>query len=182
MNTLGSGYRLFAWPYWWQHWFSWRTYFYYVKYKIQRAQRGWADCDVWSLDNYLSQWLPDALRHLKETKHGIPMAMFTDEEASRQDPEGWTGPDDTAMERAGKVWGTTLDKMIEGFEAWNRMDEGLYEKELGEYPMWNLDDINKPDPVREERFKKSEVLRERDDKIFKEGMALFTQHFGSLWD
>src|SRR5258708_1981831 len=142
VNSLGSGYRLFVWP-WWRHWFSPHTYYYWMKYKVQRAQRGWADCDVWSLDNYLAEWLPGALRHLKDTKHGVPMAMF---DTAPEDIDETGNPTETAMDKAVAKWDVTLGNIIEGFEAWNRMSDGLYEKELGEYPLPAIDDCNKPDP------------------------------------
>lgn len=185
MNTLSSGYRPFC-GRWWKHWLDPQTYYYWLKYKSQRAQRGWADCDVWSLDSYLAEWLPNALRHLKVTKHGTPCAMFTDEELNRQDPEGWTGPDKSAHERAEQAWGHTLTKMIVGFDAWNRMSDGLYEAELGPYPSLHGDLDNLNDPMHralvKERMERAKPLTERDQKLWEEGMALFTKHFGSLWD
>ena len=36
--------------------------------------------------------------------------------------------------------------------------------------------------VKHDRYLASRVLEERDEKIFKEGMALFAEHYWSLWD
>lgn len=33
----------------------------------QRGMYGYADCDLWSLDDYLAEWIPSALADLKET-------------------------------------------------------------------------------------------------------------------
>lgn len=44
----------------------------YVKRRRQRAKRGWANEDTWSLDNYLLSWLPEAIDYLRETEHGYP--------------------------------------------------------------------------------------------------------------
>src|ERR1700677_1618409 len=120
MNSLSSGYRTFT-SYWWKYWLSPSSYYYWVKYKIQRANRGWADCDVWSLDYYLSQWLPDALKLLRNTKHGTPLSMFEPGECETIQPDGtqWAGAE--AEARAEAKWQVTLTKMIEGFEALNRM-------------------------------------------------------------
>lgn len=181
MNNLRSGYRLFVWP-WWRHWFSPSTYYYWLKYKIQRAQRGWADCDVWSFDDYLASWMPDALEHLKKTTHGIPPQMF--EAVDGVDTDG--NPSDTAMQRAEARWDATLDKMIAGFKAWQRIGDSLYEDELGPYPecpcakfLCNCEPHN---TIIRDRLKKTAVLEERDRQTFRAGMALFTDHFGSLWD
>lgn len=156
-----------------------RYTYYGIKYFIQRGRRGWADCDTWSLDNYLSEWLPAALRHLKETKHGVPCGMF---DGLPQDDNG-NGTEE-AWPIAEARWDDIMNKMIAGFEAWERMEDGLYEKELGEYPLDRPKDVSKEawKAKRDERFKKSEVLRAHDQKIHDEGMALFIKHFSSLWD
>lgn len=39
----------------------------------QRATRGWADEDTWSLDYYILSWLPDALEKVAEDSHGAPI-------------------------------------------------------------------------------------------------------------
>lgn len=46
-----------------------------IKWFIQRGKRGWADCDTWSLDWYLSEWMPKAIRHLKDTSNAHPPTM-----------------------------------------------------------------------------------------------------------
>src|SRR5208282_4063004 len=88
------------------------------------------DCDTWSLDWYLAGWLPAALRHLKKHKHGIPIGMFdglaTDEDGN---PAKGTWP------VAEKRWDDVMDKVAAGFEAWTRQNEGVYEGELGPYPL-----------------------------------------------
>lgn len=181
MHSLGSGYR-FGCSYWWKHWLDPRTYYYYVKYKIQRANRGWANCDTWSLDNYLSEWLPDALRHLKANQHGYPPDMYEPGEATEEN-NYWPGEE--AEKRAIKKWEGIVDKMIMGFEAYNRMQQGLYEDELGPYPSLTgdfLDRLNNPTEEEKERFEKSRELEKRDQKIFQEGAELFIKHFQSLWD
>lgn len=160
MNTIRSGYRLGS-SYWWKHYLDPATYYYYFKYKIQRANRGWADCDTWSLDIYLSEWLPDALRHLKKTKHGVPCDMFkeTDDTSNNE-----------CIEDVAKRWDNVMDKMILAFEANLRIIDLSYEDELGPW------DNSK------ERFEKTQELIKRDEQIFEEGMELFVKHFSSLWD
>jgi hypothetical protein len=76
--------------------------FKWIKWSWQRAFRGYADCDCWSVDGYLSVIIPDMLRHLKKYSHGIP----TD-----KDGEQFTE----------QVWNDVLDKIIAGFEAAKRM-------------------------------------------------------------
>lgn len=62
-----------------------------IKWFIQRGGRGYADCDVWDLDNYLAEWLPSALAQLRNNKMGHPMGMTP------------------------KSWDVRLTRMIDGF-------------------------------------------------------------------
>lgn len=63
-----------------------------VKWFIQRGRRGYADCDLWSLDSYLARMLPQALRQLRDTSHGYPQDLTFEE------------------------WDMILTQMAEGFE------------------------------------------------------------------
>ena len=54
-----------------------RQCYLHVKWFIQRGWRGYADCDVWSIDWYLCGWLPGALRQLANNVHGVPGDMCT---------------------------------------------------------------------------------------------------------
>jgi len=47
---------------------------------FQRGTRGYADCDVWSLDGYILGWLPNALDQLRKECHGYPCDLS---------PESW---------------------------------------------------------------------------------------------
>lgn len=76
----------------WQKPFSFRRN---VKYFIQRGKRGYSDFDGWCLDYYLSEWLPQALRGLKD---GVSYPGHG--EANTQ-----------------KKWNGILEKMAKGFDA-----------------------------------------------------------------
>ena len=124
----------------------------------------------------------DALRHLKANQHGYPPDMYEPGEATEEN-NYWPGEE--AEKRAIKKWEGIVDKMIMGFEAYNRMQQGLYEDELGPYPSLTgdfLDRLNNPTEEEKERFEKSRELEKRDQKIFQEGAELFIKHFQSLWD
>lgn len=51
-----------------------------IKYFYQRGKRGYSDRDLWSLDCYLSSWLPDALYDLSMRVHGHPADIKTYDE------------------------------------------------------------------------------------------------------
>jgi hypothetical protein len=101
-----------------------------VKYFWQRGVRGWADCDTWSLDKHLNTVLSGAIRHLKNTNHGFPFGMASDE------------------------WDRILEAIAWGFEAGNRKEDFD----------WNSPEYNKL------------------EEAHRKALALFVEHYGSLWD
>lgn len=44
-----------------------------IKWFIQRGRRGYADCDLWSFDSYLSKIIYTGLSQLKEHQHILPL-------------------------------------------------------------------------------------------------------------
>ena len=87
-----SGFRADHWRFW-THWLNPLTHARRVKWLLQRAFRGYADCDLWSFDSYLAGMIPKALYDLRTVKHGIPVGLTESE------------------------WNGKLDLMISGFEA-----------------------------------------------------------------
>jgi len=69
---------------------------------VQRGRRGYADCDVWNFDDYLSEVISSALRYLREIQQGYP------------------GIDGAATE---EEWDIVLGKIIRGFDAWTEMND-----------------------------------------------------------
>jgi len=45
----------------------------------QRGRRGYADCDVADLDQYILSWLPGALRHMRDTTVSFPSDLSKEE-------------------------------------------------------------------------------------------------------
>jgi len=72
-----------------------------IKWFIQRGKNGYADCDVWDLSNYLSEWLPTALRELKKNSSGCPNDIY---DKTRKGNECWK-------------WKEIIEKIAIGFEA-----------------------------------------------------------------
>lgn len=166
--------------FWTNHWLcNWDNVYREVKFAYQRVVRGWDDRAVWSIDYWLDDKMPAMLRKLKEDKHGVPMTMFDglpmNDEGYHSEPE---------MEIASARWDATLDKMIAGFEASARVKDSTYEPELGPYPLYRPKDMPKDEwkAFQHEHYLKTEELRKRDEQIYKEGMALFAEHYWSLWD
>ena len=44
----------------------------FLKWRYQRAMRGYSDCDVWNMDSYLYKILPNMLNQLADTTSGYP--------------------------------------------------------------------------------------------------------------
>ena len=103
MRYIGfsSGYRPFT-LYWFRHWLQPRTYWRPFLWLYQRATRGWADCDTWSLDHYLDEVLAEAIEHLRKHNHGYPPELTE------------------------QKWDTILAQMVEGFKANLRVDDFDY--------------------------------------------------------
>jgi hypothetical protein len=160
-------------------WSSPRRAYREVKWFIQRGRRGWADCDVWSLDDYLNSWLPDAVRKLKKDSQGVPGVLV---EAEDCDETGSTSEE--GMARAVERWDTILEKIALGFEADRRAQSGLYEEELGSYPLDRPAGVSASAwvKVKDDRFAAARELEARDRQTFDEGMALFAKYWHNLWD
>jgi hypothetical protein len=127
-----------------------------IKWFIQRGRKGYSERDVWSLDYYIATWLPKALRELKRSGRkygGTPTYFAYDLFGKKKHYKDLT---EDQWKVADKAWMKTLDKMIEGFEAWNKLDEVRLDK--------NYD-------------KKMKAL----EKKRTEGMSLFVKWFGGLW-
>ena len=50
-----------------------------LKYRTQRACRGWADCDTWSIDMWFLEVVPQMLGHLRENRCSQPAHMTSEE-------------------------------------------------------------------------------------------------------
>ena len=62
-------------PYSLKDYFSYRHWYNVVLHPIQRAKRGYADCDVWSLDEYLCKVIKNSVEQLKKNTHSYPMGI-----------------------------------------------------------------------------------------------------------
>ena len=97
-----------------------------IKHYYQRATRGYSDQDLWSLDSYLAGWLPDALRQFKGAKQGTPAEFFSNKD------HPWDPLPEGDHDRAVAEWHAVLDKMIQAFEAHNRIFDLDYDEDRDE--------------------------------------------------
>jgi hypothetical protein len=165
--------------FWINHWLcNPRDVYRNCVWAYQRLTRGWDDRASWSVDTWLNGMMPDILRMVRDDKHGVPVSMF-DGLPTNEDGN----PTDEFYIVASGRWTAIMNKMIDGFEAHRRMDDGLYEDELGEYPTYRPKSMGNDDWTAATRKHLDAVhaLEERDQKIFEEGMSLFIKYYQSLW-
>lgn len=81
-----------------------------VKWFIQRGTRGWADCDVWSIDWFLTDIIPEMIDQLKETTQGPPISCY-----NKNDFDDIGNPIKGSDKKAQKKWFKILDEISEGF-------------------------------------------------------------------
>jgi len=146
-------------PYWARphHWW------YLIRFQFvglfQRAWRGYADRDIWSLDHYLCMVIAPALRQLAENKHGYPPFILEDR-PDLLDEDG-TVNDDKALE----AWQHWIIEKATWFEWYHREELNL-----------------SPDMTDDQKYAALN-LYERQHKNFQENvLADFGRHFESLWD
>lgn len=103
-----------------------------IHWFFQRGARGWADCDTWSFDLYLSKVIPNALKFILKWKHGIGCNFLSDEES--KNPEKIT---EESWQRASKMEDDYYSKVISLFERyhkfWDEHESEVYRKEIPGY-------------------------------------------------
>lgn len=153
-----------------------------LKWAWQRLARGWDDRVIWGLCDYLAEMMPIWLRELDKGQHGIPAVVFR--------PDGWAD-----WEKSAEEWEIILQDMIAGFEAAKQisdLDFPIYE-ELRQLQrerygrlllIWNEEDLALIDEIDAEIDFRARHQAQEDEAVerFRKGMALFTEHFFSLWD
>lgn len=152
-------YRVTTWR-WLQHWFTPHYYIDFFKTKWQRMTKGFANADTWDLNDYLAEVIYHALLRFKEVGHGYPGGM-TEEE-----------------------WNVVLDKMIAGFAAKIQLlDDFTYADHCWvKKETYSEEDSPLTRSVGEFNQELYDAWRAPLDAQWKEGSALFLEHFDSLWD
>jgi hypothetical protein len=133
-----------------------------IKWFIQRGSRGFADCDVWSFDSYLSNIIVNGLKNLKENVHGHPINIGNKKERNGE-----------------KVWKNILDEIIWTFEVSEKIQNHAWilitskkqrTKFINETKKYENKDI------------KYHIMSEEELKRYKDGWILFRNFYYNLWD
>ena len=141
-----------------------------IKFYCQRAKRGFADEDLWSLDYFLAGVISKSIRELIKQKRGYPAEM-------------------TEEEYDGK-----LMKIVEGFEGYLKWeDNGLsilkFEGEPEDGSQNKFDDLIKDGAllIEKKEFTKESIeeyerVKEETFNKLSESFRLLEELFPSLWD
>lgn len=152
-----SSYRLFT-SYWLKEHLSPRFYYKPLVYAYQRTTRGFADCDTWGLDSYITEIVIGAVPKLM--KHGSPIDV--------------EGPEE---------WDNIVKVIVEGFEAHRNLTENKWPEDFYtelETSTGIASDLGIMDRVYD--WKKIKAWERHQTALFNKGFKLFHKHFGSLWD
>lgn len=133
---------------------------------VQRGKRGWADCDVWNLDEYYTKLMLETLRRLEANLHSYPSEFDKSSDGLKQ-------------------WRKILKTIIAGLEAKRRIqDFYIYPELQADWEALRRENppLNSPSALRADFYEKIIRLRKKDERKFKKAMLLLVQYFDSLWD
>ena len=147
----------------------------------QYFYRGFSDRQLWSLDCTIAKFVAPRLKRLKEIQHGHPVI-----EADEQLCLGcWSYPE--MWNRENCHWDPTGFYHLDSEQIWDEyMDKMIYAMDsIAKNGDWDppMDDIESSD-IRDGNVKWEAYFKERDEhwKRLKEGIKLFGEFFGALWD
>jgi hypothetical protein len=183
-------FRLKMW--WWELQDLWYT----ITNAWQRVTKGYDQTDVYLVSHHLSTHIPDLLRDLKKITRGYPCGMVGHQALAMKD-------NDPNLIK----WIETIDEIIAGFEAAERLIQREHPAHDELYEEWDKLYPNKPPHYFDETTRRTDgsiemkthpefgelekelKVIERDAqwekeqfKIFHRGMYLFHKHFFDLWD
>jgi hypothetical protein len=155
-----------------------------TKWFIQRGKRGYADCDVWSFDHYLTDVFIGGIKQLKKNKHGYPITVV-DEKYLGEDGH----PTDEGDRINAENWDNILQTIINTFETASKIEnDHWYYQETNRYSEKRAEKYRKmnrelraghPD-LYEEGF--GYVLTKAECKQYEDGWKYFQKYFFNLWD
>jgi len=152
---------------------------YNIRAAWQRATRGWAYMDTWSMDQWFLHTIPPMLRYLAENGHTYPGVEPFDGDKG---PQLW------------KNWLLITAKLFEtGLEDWQNKHNEYYEEYI-KHLMDNWEPpkkdengflVHKPRKFTEldkKYFARAEELMNQGEKNVREALDRISQYFYSLWD
>lgn len=172
-----------------------------IKYSFQRITKGYCDKDLWNIDYWFMNLMPDMLQQFKDTKHGSLSCL----EKEHADEHGNFCNDECHTE-----WDKILDKMIFLFREMNedtcrkknpyqREHEDVGKEFEAKYGIFGEKleeggknkfgrvlhfpgEILEYKDIEEKYYAEEEILRQYREDCKNEALELFSKWFDSLWD
>jgi hypothetical protein len=145
-----------------------------IKYFFQRGWRGYADTDVWSVDWYLSSFMPAAIAKLRADTHGYPMGM-----------EEWADSEDDQI----AVWAAILTAIEDGFQAAMDLQDHPYLDDYKGDLTFSIDKdgrwMTEKDPFSiwlDEHREEHRAIDAANYEKMNFGLDLFKEFYLNLWD
>ena len=139
-----------------------------LKYMYQRGKRGFADCDVWSLDQYLIEIIANSVRKLSETCHGYPGIGDYDTYGK------WIDELDLVASHFAKA--------LEENEYFNTPEEDKYHQWIEDTVKQHKDIMGLEYPDFHKVMEESKSNDEKRREELKKGFKLLQKVFPYLWD
>ena len=181
-----------------------------IRYAYQRVKYAYCDCDVWSIDWWFLNVVPNMLEDLKNTTNGYPddpddfsQALVGIGEPAEDDDEGMLKWKDTLSEmiflfrEANKDTCTRENKyekeykqaLAEFKKKYGVFGEGLKteeekaeEKESGSYRWYMLSDVPEYEEIDRLHSEEAQKIQEYRNECKDKGFDLFKLWFWNLWD
>ena len=181
-----------------------------IKHSYQRIKYGYCDCDVWSIDWWFLNVVPNMLEDLKETTHGYPcmpnnfsqalVGTGAPEEVDEEGMERWKdilsemiflfreANEDTCTKK--NPYEEEYDREFKEFtEKYGLFGDGLKtdeekaeEERKGSYRMYMPSDVPEYKELSELYFAEERKIDEYRYECKDKGMDLFKEWFWNLWD
>ena len=159
------------------NWFRWLIYnfpdlpkdtYRNIKWFIQRGKRGYADCDIWGFDDYLSEIIANGIKSLKNQVHGVPNDIIKKVGESHS----------SDLKKSIKEWKRILGEIQWMFETSKQISKSnliLVDNEQQREKLENIYYTNK-------KNSDYRVMTKNECKRYKNGWKLFKKYYFSLWD
>lgn len=134
-------------------------FYFETKWFIQRGKNGYADCDVWGFDNYLSEVIVNGLKDLKSQVHGVP-SDFASKDGKVIYPNKWK---------------SVLDEIIWTFEVAQKIIDA-------EWVYLNSKERNKKSRIKFAKKGKYHIMTKIECSRYRNGWKLFKKYYFNLWD
>ncbi len=182
-----------------------------VKHAYQRIKYGYCDRDVWSIDWWFLNVVPNMLEDLKEMAHGYPSPL----EDTESKLISGTSASEEADEKGMQQWRDILSEMIYLFREANEdtctrknpydeeyhkaheeftkkygffgdglktEEEKAEEKKKGLHRMYMLSDVPEYKDISEKHYDEERRISMYRDECKDKGMDMFKKWFWNLWD